>query len=166
MAHKIKYLKYVLLHKWNVFLQGLKLAFLIENKLLKCYFIYRLIVHDLSKFSLVEFQAYVNYFNVNPGKVKPKEIQEAFDLAWNNHQKLNRHHYQWWYLREDDNIDVKILVMDDISLLEMIADWTSFSKDFNKSYEWYKNKNIRLHEITKFKLEHFYNIVKERYGNT
>lgn len=108
MKKHLRYLKYVLRHKWFVFLYCLEYGL-----------IWRGIKHDWSKFLPSEWFPYVEYFyggkkeivpNVKvfteDGKLIPKtktpdDVQLAFDLAWNHHQKRNSHHWQYWLLHPD-----------------------------------------------------------------
>ncbi len=99
MKH-LKYLSYVLRHKWYVFVECCKLGIP-----------WRGIVHDLSKFLPDEWFPYANYFYANPFKPKRNETgyykpydtgDEDFDLAWLKHQKRNPHHWQYWVLPKDN----------------------------------------------------------------
>jgi hypothetical protein len=85
----IKYFKYICRHKWFVFLAGLKV---------KCS-LYRLLVHDLSKFLPSEIFAYNKYFYSG---CKCKGTVYNFNRAWLYHQHRNKHHWQYWILNEDN----------------------------------------------------------------
>jgi len=122
MKRYLAYLRYVLKHKWFVFLECCKLG------------IPRLgIIHDWSKFLPSEFLPYARHFH-NPdgshkevhnktGYYKPTNTGDAvFDFAWFLHLKRNRHHWQWWVFPEDES-GVKILPMPYHYRREMLADW-------------------------------------------
>jgi hypothetical protein len=91
----LKYLWYVIKHKWFVFIECAK-----------CGIIWRGIVHDLSKFRPSEFFAYANHFygskepvRDKTGYYKPTDTGDsAFDYAWFLHQKRNPHHWQYWIM--------------------------------------------------------------------
>ena len=101
------YLKYVLRHKYLVFVSGWKIGVPLH----------RLILHDWTKFLPSEWFPYVNNFygakvarpNVSifendkmvPLMEPPLEVADAFDVAWNHHQKRNDHHWQYWLLTPD-----------------------------------------------------------------
>lgn len=96
-AH-LKYLSYVLRHKYYVFIECCKLGIP-----------FRGLLHDLSKFSRAEWTPYVNYFygswrgdNSDRNTKAPSDIQAAFNRAWNHHQKVNSHHPQHWLLVYDN----------------------------------------------------------------
>ena len=83
-----KYLRKVLRHKRFVFTEACKLGIPWLG-----------FIHDSSKFTSMEFKAYSAY---NFSGENSKEVETAFDVAWNSHQKRNKHHWQaWLYVRRD-----------------------------------------------------------------
>ena len=107
--------------------------------------------HDKSKYSEYEFYGYKQYFYPNDKEVKNQDI---FDLAWNHHQKTNKHHWEYWVLISGK--EMKPLPMDYIYIIEMLCDWSAMSLKFNdKPSEFYnKNKNkILLHCETEYYVE-------------
>jgi hypothetical protein len=135
-----KYLKYLLIHKYYVFIECFRLGI-----------VWRGLTHDLSKFLPSEFIPYANYFYGNEEVYK-----EKFDYAWNLHQKRNKHHWQFWLLKEDSGAEIT-LEMKYIYFLEMICDWVGAGKAMGRSSpkndryletrNWYEaNKDkIKLH---------------------
>lgn len=95
----------------------------------------QLMVHDQSKFGL-EYTPYDKYFY---GDSTDPEVKKDFDFAWLHHLRNNPHHWQHWVLIDDDGefdagqYKIKALDIPDNYILEMIADWWSFS--WNKHYE-------------------------------
>lgn len=101
------YLKYVIRHKWYVFLECLKYGL-----------VWRGIKHDYTKLLPSEWFPYVEYFygekaahpktkvfkdgDFVPLMEPPEHVKRAFDAAWNHHQKRNRHHWQYWLLTPDN----------------------------------------------------------------
>ncbi len=143
MGKHWKYLKYVIRHKWFVFLECLVLFAMTKRIAV----LWRGITHDLSKFRPDEWFPYVEYFYGKGGN------DEAFNGAWLRHQKRNPHHWQWWILQEDDGNTVT-MEMSETSTLEMIADWVGAGMAIHGKRdikEWYaKNKDtIVLHETTR-----------------
>jgi hypothetical protein len=115
-------------------------------------------VHDESKYSEEEFDAYAEYFYGE----KNAEVKEAFDLAWLHHQHHNPHHWQHWLLQEDEG-KMKALEMPYEYCIEMIADWWAFSwksSDLYEIFNWYKDHKSRmtLHPKT---LETVENLLKQ-----
>lgn len=107
MKSNLLYLKYVVRHKWFVFLACLRYGL-----------VWRGLKHDWTKFLPSEWFPYVAYFHgekiphpvhqiFKDGKLVPKMItppgvQERFDIAWLHHQKRNSHHWQYWLLTPDN----------------------------------------------------------------
>lgn len=160
MRAHLKYARYVLRHKWFVFMAGLKIGAPL----------WRLIIHDWSKFLPSEWFPYARYFygnyptwqqmgphlfNVYTGPRK-EEIAEQFDTAWLHHQNHNPHHYQYWILKQDDG-ETKVLPMPQSYQREMVADWMGAGRALGKpdTVGWYeKNRdNIVLHPYSRQHVE-------------
>lgn len=152
-----KCLSYVIRHKWFVFVAGLRVGAPV----------WRLLIHDWSKFLPVEWWPYVRYFyggpwptdqemwNKFPGYTGPTKasVAAAFDRAWLHHQHANPHHWQHWILREDSGA-LKVLAMPEHFAREMVADWMGAGRAITGKWEaaeWYaKNREIiQLHEATR-----------------
>lgn len=110
--------------------------------------------HDSSKYSEVEFDAYLNWFY--PSEGFPKD-QNAYDLAWLHHQKTNPHHWQYWCLIRDEGV-IEPLDMPFESICEMICDWHSFSATDQNStaYNYYCDniENFKFSPHTKATVEY------------
>lgn len=158
-----QYLKYVLRHKWFVFVWCCRYGIPLAG-----------IVHDLSKFHPREWFPYVDKFyggpwrEENPAGIKymlsepdmytQPWVNRRFDEAWNHHQKRNPHHWQYWVLREDSG-DTKCLAMPHRYRLEMLADWRGAGMAINgkdDTTNWYlKNrKKMLLHPSTRAWVEY------------
>lgn len=86
-----KYLKTVLKHKWYVLQACLDIGLPLWVG----------VVHDWDKFLPRMWVPYANYFASNPrskdGTYRCQDgSKSAFDVAWSGHQKLNKHHWQYW----------------------------------------------------------------------
>jgi len=131
-----RYIKYVVCHKWFVFIGCLRLGW--GNSFFWPLF-YRGIIHDWSKFLPSEFFPYAEFFyglngEENSESAKDRYILERrnyrFNLAWLLHQKRNRHHWQFWILQNDTD-GLEVLDMPDTYLLEMVADWYGAGRAIN-----------------------------------
>jgi hypothetical protein len=151
------YLRYVLRHKWYVFLACRTLGVPPWQS----------IVHDASKFLPSEWLPYANYFygptgpppgtfNYSDPSVSPNRAGnvdrwnrarvEAFDAAWNRHQKRNPHHWQFWLLVRDTGESVP-LPMPDRYVREMVADWVGAGRAITGRVEvagWYAKNRDRM----------------------
>ena len=151
MKH-LKYLSYLIRHKWFVLLAGIKIGAPL----------WRLIVHDLSKFRPSEWFAYSFYFYATKKEIAAHErellsdycglfeavpfgehYEDRFNIAWLHHQHRNPHHWQYWTMREDDGRQYNMSIPREY-LLEMVADWAGAGRAITGHWDafgWYaKNK--------------------------
>lgn len=130
----LKYLKYLLRHKWYVFVECCKLGI-----------VWRGITHDLSKFRPSEWFPYAAHFH---GEHQGLEDDEAFDRAWKLHIKRNDHHWNHW-----EHAKYR---MPPECVLEMLADWRGMAKTLGKPSigPWYaaNRGRIKLHVTTRYML--------------
>ena len=113
--------------------------------------------HDKSKYLDEEYEAYDDYFYGKEGKDEDdiSVINDCFDYAWLHHIHNNPHHWQYWLLYEDNNDGKpKALEMEEKYVIEMIADWWSFSwakGDLTEIFKWYDSHvdKIILHKKTR-----------------
>lgn len=142
----LQYLAYVLRHKWYVLVGGLRLGVPL----------WRLVIHDWTKFTPAEWKPYVDRF-YGP---KPPTLgatgyfhnigdHEAFDLAWLHHWRNNPHHWQYWLSPPD----FWPTPMPETYIREMVADWYGAGMAQSKPdiVGWYAaNKDkIDLHSETR-----------------
>lgn len=164
MKKYYNYFRYLVRHKYYVFVAGLKVKASI----------FRLVIHDWSKFLPSEWFPYMEYFygkhfseddaqrySKNFGYYPVFDTQDywnkRFKQAWLFHQHRNKHHWQYWCLRNDDGI-TEYLDIPDVFVREMIADWAGAGKAITGKWEvkeWYsKNKEkIKLSENTRRRVE-------------
>lgn len=138
MKH-LKYLRYIVKHKWCVFCECWKRGL-----------IWRGVIHDWSKFLPSEWFPYVeNFYGKKPikrdetGYYKPTDVSPEFDRAWLHHIHHNAHHWQHWLLVQDEDDD-KVLPIPRKYLVEMLCDWKGAGRAQDKpdTIAWYeKNKN-------------------------
>lgn len=166
MKRHWQYLKYVMKHKWFVFLACLELGVPL----------WIAIFHDWDKFLPDEWFAYVNNFYGEPlviaGRARwiergcpiganlrdieyeiEAERQDAFAKAWLLHQNRNKHHWQYWMITWDKG-HTECLPMSDKYRREMLADWRGAGKAItgkDDTRNWYlKNRhNMHLHPDTR-----------------
>jgi len=100
-------------------------------------------MHDSSKYSSEEYDAYCTYF-YGPGK-KTKEVEQDFDRAWLHHQKCNPHHWQYWVLIRDEG-ELVPMDMPTEYIIEMLCDWNSFSQRNPESTakKWYYDNKDKM----------------------
>jgi hypothetical protein len=167
MTAHLRYLSYVIRHKWFVLVAGIKVGAPL----------WRLLVHDWSKFLPREWFAYARYFYGSPPSRNPmydssefyemdmrdwkRRASDALDVAWLHHQKANAHHWQYWVLMEDNpsaGERYRALPMPMPLVREMVADWMGAGRALTGRWEvceWYaKNAaNMVLHPSTRARAE-------------
>jgi hypothetical protein len=150
MRPHLRYLRYVLLHK--LYVARAMVAIRPPAGVTWTLWLWRALVHDLSKFRPSEWRPYVEKFYGDPQAWLARDVAarlaspnvvvrltakseagarmgerraaigRAFDRAWLAHQHRNPHHWQHWLLREDDG-KTKVLLMPVEYVDEMVADW-------------------------------------------
>ncbi|HFD2052130.1 TPA: DUF5662 family protein [Clostridium perfringens] len=146
----MQYLKYILEHKKNVFIECWK-----EGLYLHAF------THDLSKFRPSEFIPYARYFygdyisnvvlnNVscveNKSKIRTKEqVKEKFEKAWKLHYKRNKHHWNHWIIYNGE-----ILIdMPEKYIKQMICDWKGMARKFGDTAQEFYMKNYDKIQLTR-----------------
>lgn len=126
-----KQLKSILFHKWLVFKAGRQLGNIP---------IWRLIIHDWSKFTPIEIFGYAG----NIGGVVSKE---RWAKSWLHHLHHNPHHPEHWILSWRGNPKfyeelgehaaefITVLPMPETFVREMVADMMATSKKISGSYD-------------------------------
>lgn len=90
--------------------------------------------HDMSKYSMEEWEPYRKNFNPVDDQEKENNLAE-FEKAWDHHKKVNMHHWNWW--AENHKEDKMPLH----NVIEMCCDWIAMSKKFGgDAYNWYKKQ--------------------------
>lgn len=68
----------------------------------KCGLFWRGLVHDLSKFSRVEFWESVKFYNGHRSPISVCREANGYSKAWIHHKNKNKHHIEYWYDRENE----------------------------------------------------------------
>jgi hypothetical protein len=144
------HLKTILIHKYWV-----------------CYYCYHAgilwqgIIHDLSKFSPIEFFEGVKYYTGSSSPIDACKKENGYSAAWMHHNGRNKHHYEYW----QDNFDNggEPIMMPFRYATEMICDYLGAARaycgeDFNleDEYEWWLKKRCKplaMHRQTQFFIE-------------
>lgn len=157
MKH-LKYLSYVMRHKWFVFIECCKLKIP-----------WRGITHDFSKFLPSELFSYAEYFygkygfKFNGGFMwefkEKQQVESKFNISWLKHQKRNPHHWQYWVLINDGDSTVALPIPDKYRR-EMLANWngarmTRADGAQKTTKDWYllNKNNMIFHPETRKWLE-------------
>lgn len=142
----LRYLAYVIRHKWFVLLAGLRLGVPLGQ----------LLMHDLSKFRPDEWHPYVRWFYA-PSPADPAEREwwrNEFHAALHLHYCRNPHHSKHW-VRPGGPVP-----MPDHYIREMIADWIGAGLAQGHGLDvhaWYHDNATRmpLHPATRKAVERY-----------
>jgi hypothetical protein len=142
----LKYLWLTTKHKYFVFKAGLKTKTPI----------WRLVIHDWSKFTIFEAPHYGRQFFGSANDPL------GFSYAWLHHQLNNAHHWEYWVMVSGHNRggypDGSPLPMPEKYVREMVADWMGASRAYEgkwpenlEKWEWWRNnfEKIKLHPQTR-----------------
>lgn len=107
--------------------------------------IWRLLIHDWSKFTPAELPHYGRQF------FGSADDAEGFSQAWNHHQKANPHHWEYWQMVSGHTRggfpDGSWLPMPEWAVREMVADWIGASRAYEGRWpaigQWaWQDKNL------------------------
>ena len=77
------------------------------------------LVHDLSKYFLVEFWKGVKYYQGNYGPIRNCKKINGYSIAWIHHKNHDKQHYEYWY---DYESIIESPIIPFKYFLEMISD--------------------------------------------
>ncbi len=105
----------------------------------KCGLYYQGIMHDLSKYSPVEFINGCRYYQGNRSPNNAEREDKGYSESWMHHKGRNRHHYEYWVdycseiaLQPGNKGGMIPVEMPKKYLVEMICDRVAASKVYNK----------------------------------
>ena len=140
------HLRTVLEHKYWVFHYASRLGYP-----------WRGLMHDLSKFSPIEFFEGVKYWSGKRSPILVAKETVGVSKAWLHHRGRNRHHYEYWIDRIHDRIVYHKIPFE--YAVEMVCDWLAACRTyhktgqetFNEEFTWWENrrKHIRINKRTK-----------------
>lgn len=138
MKNFFKHLKKVCTHKWWVFYYCCN-----------CGMPARGILHDLSKFSPVEFFESVKYYAGSYSPIDKCKHEKGYSMAWFHHRGRNKHHWEYWV----DNFEKGMtpVLMPYKYSVEMLCDFLGagrayMGEDFTylSEYQWWINKREKV----------------------
>jgi len=122
----LQFVRLLLRHKWYVLRAGIVTGVPF----------WRLLIHDLSKFSPAEFVTYAKNFHGDySGSPNDREhVARDFQFAWLHHENANPHHWGYWIPRSGKHAN-EPLPMPETYVREMIADCMGASKAYTGSWD-------------------------------
>ncbi len=113
--------------------------------------------HDISKVSKEEFIQYADFFYPCDSTLEDakERIATEFNTAWQNHIKMNEHHWEnWTTSKYRDNP-----YFDGVSMVHMVVDWLAMSYEFGDTPRQYYEANkekIKIPETCEDLLERIF----------
>ena len=113
--------------RWKHFKTVCKHKAVVYRECKACGITWQGIIHDLSKFSPVEFAASAKYFQGNRSSIEAEKEKRDYSMAWLHHKGVNKHHWEWW-TDFDDNGRIIANKIPSRYVVEMICDWIGAGK--------------------------------------
>lgn len=119
------------------------------------------LLHDLSKYSPVEFFSGVKYFQGNRSPIDYEKEVIGYSLGWLHHKGRNKHHWEYWL--DNASGGVKAIEMPIPYVVEMYCDRCAACRIYMKdnvhdgsAYEYFMRgyKHVIMHKNTKDLLQH------------
>lgn len=98
----------------------------------RCGLIKQGLLHDLSKYSPIEFFAGVKYYQGFRSPIDAEKEDLGYSNGWLHHKGRNRHHWEYW---SDKSVDKKSIIIQEMPLnylLEAACDKIAASKIYHK----------------------------------
>lgn len=103
------------------------------------------LVHDLSKYSPVEFWEGVKYYQGNYSPIRNCKKVEGYSKAWLHHKGRNKHHYEYWY---DYTLEEVAPVMPFKYYLELVCDTLAAGMTYQDE-KWDQHYQLKYWERVK-----------------
>lgn len=97
------------------------------------------LLHDLSKFSPMEFMLGVMYYQGYRSPNEGERERYGYSYAWMHHKGRNRHHFEYWNDYRPQVGTLEAVSMPNKYIVEMFCDRVAASKVYNK--EKYKDSD-------------------------
>ena len=156
-------------NKWKHFKTVCRHKAVVYRECKACGIWWQGIVHDLSKFSRIEFAPSARYFQGDKSPIEAQKAKEGYSIAWLNHKSHNKHHWEWW-TDFDKNGAIIANRIPKKYVVEMLCDWIGAGKVYSKE-KWtqeeplnYFNKvkdGRHFHKDTEEVINRFLEIIRD-----
>ena len=147
ITRTIKHFNLITRHRWIVFKLCCKAGIPLQG-----------LVHDLSKFSPVEFWQSVEFYNGNMSPLLLAKRKYGYSKAWLHHKGRNKHHPEYWYDPRSRNPMVLVpykytveMICDNLAA-GIIYNGKRWTKDTQLKYWNQRKENVPLNEKNKLVL--------------
>ncbi len=131
------------------------------------------LMHDLSKYSPVEFWVGVKYYQGNMSPNNAERMDRGYSTAWLHHKGRNKHHLEYWIdysFKKNPVFPLEGIRMPDNYVVEMFIDRVSASKNYQgdkytdkSALEYYRRgrSSVLLHPEVRELLERLLTMLAE-----
>ena len=130
------------------------------------------LLHDLSKYSPVEFLPGVKYYQGHRSPIAAEKEEKGYAAGWLHHKGRNKHHHEYWIdMTSQKEKGFQGMRMPDCYVAEMFCDRVAASKIYYKekytdrtALEYYEREKdyIILHPEVRALLEKLLHMLAER----
>ncbi len=117
-------------HLWGHFYTITKHKVKVTALCFRCGLYKQGLLHDLSKYSWVEFSAGVRYFQGNRSPIDKEKEVLGYSNGWLHHKGRNKHHWEYWL--DNGPQGVHPIAMPKNYVIEMFCDRVTASKIYQK----------------------------------
>ena len=157
ISNFFKHLHMVNKHKYLVFKLSIKAGIPLRG-----------LLHDLSKYSPIEFFEGIKYYDGKISPLKVCKLKNGYSKAWLHHKGRNKHHPEYWIDLSIEEKEYRPIPMPLKYVGEAFCDHLAASKVYNKKefkpqmvLDYYYNKEqffLPMHEDTKKAFETLLNL--------
>ena len=90
------------------------------------------LLHDMSKYSLVEFLPGIKYYQGNRSPNEAERTEKGYSAAWLHHKGRNKHHMEYWIDYPGNGKAMEGVEMPLCYVAEMFCDRVAASKTYLK----------------------------------
>lgn len=105
---------------------------LVTKLCFRCHLYKQGVLHDLSKYSPIEFRAGVKYYQGFRSPINREKEVKGYSLGWLHHKGRNRHHWEYWLDNGNVKNGVIAIEMPVNYVVEMICDRIAASMTYQK----------------------------------
>jgi len=139
--------------RWKHFKTVCKHRKIVYQECKACGITWQGIVHDLSKFSPIEFSTSAKHFQGNRSPIEAEKEDCGYSMAWLHHKGVNKHHWEWW-TDFDDKGQIIANKIPSKYVVEMICDWIGAGKVYSNE-KWTQEEPLNyFYKVRKGR--HFY----------
>lgn len=116
---------------WNHFKTVSKHKYEVFKQCWACGIGWQGLIHDMSKFGIIEFASSARYFQGNWSPIEAEKEAIGYSKAWLHHKGHNKHHWEYW----TDFADNGTIIANKIPtkyVIEMVCDWVGAGKVYSK----------------------------------